>query len=300
MEAIRKRLIHIHRCRGITRRIIHQFLQHDPTLQQIYKLSSAKMSQLFLLPIKNAQLFYSDLHDLGIRNQLKKDIIEFQIITIVDEDYPNVLKQIKDPPLVLYANGDISLLNYSPSLSVIGTRQPSNEAFQKIKLVVKPLIEKNWLIVSGMAKGIDSFAHQQALAEGGKTIAVLGGGFHHIYPKQNLLLYQEISEKGLVLSEYAPNKPPARYHFPERNRIISGMTFATLVIEAMERSGTSITVDQALDQGREVYAVPGSPLIPQTKGCHQMIQDGAKLVLEAQDILEDWHEIGKNLYSKVN
>ena len=188
------------------------------------------------------------------------------------------------------------MLNFTPSLSVIGTRQPSVEATQKIQLIVKPLIEKNWLIVSGMAKGIDSYAHQLALTYGGKTIAVLGGGFHHIYPKQNTSLYQDIVEKGLVISEYPPDLPPARYHFPERNRIISGMTYGTLVIEAMEKSGTSITVDQALDQGREVYAVPGSPLIPQTKGCHQMIQDGAKLVLGAQDILEDWQEIGQNLY----
>lgn len=300
MESVSKRLIHIHRCRGITRRIIHHLLQHDPTLKKIYKLSPIEINHLFSLPMNNAQLFYSDLHHSAIRSQLKKDINDYDVITIVDADYPNVLKQIKDPPLVLYANGDISLLSHAPSLSVIGTRQPSNEAAQKIKLIVRPIIEENWLIVSGMAKGIDSYAHQLTLAYGGKTIAVLGGGFHHIYPKQNNLLYQEISNKGLVLSEYPPDRPPARYHFPERNRIISGMSFGTLVIEAMERSGTSITVDQALDQGREVYAVPGSPLIPQTKGCHRMIQEGAKLVLDSQDILEDWQEIGRNLYSKAN
>lgn len=287
-------------CRGITRRIIHQLLQHDPTLKKTYKLTPTEMNHLFLLPMKNAQLFYSDLHNSAIRKRLKKDMIDYQIVTIVDGDYPDVLKQIKDPPIVLYANGDISLLSYTPSLSVIGTRQPSNEAAQKIKLIVKPLLEKNWLVISGMAKGIDSYAHHLALSYGGKTIAVLGGGFHHVYPKQNTLLYQEISKKGLVLSEYPPDKPPARYHFPERNRIISGMSFGTLVIEAMERSGTSITVDQALDQGREVYAVPGSPLIPQTKGCHLMIQEGAKLVVDSKDIIEDWQEIGRNLYSKIN
>ena len=255
---------------------------------------------MFSLPMNHAQLFYSDLHQVAMRTQLKKDLLDYKVITIVDADYPNVLKQIKDPPLVLYANGDISLLNQRPSLSVIGTRQPSNEAAQKIKLIVKPLIDENWLIISGMAKGIDSYAHHLALTYGGKTIAILGGGFQHIYPKQNRLLYQEIAKKGLVLSEYPPDRPPARYHFPERNRIISGMSFGTLVIEAMERSGTSITVDQALDQGREVYAVPGSPLIPQTKGCHRMIQDGAKLVLDPEDILQDWEEIGRNLYTEIS
>src|SRR5690625_3760416 len=300
LDKMRKRLIHIHRCRGITRRTMHRLLQHDSTLKKIYTLSPTEINHMFSLPMNHAQLFYSDLHQVAMRTQLKKDLIDYKVITIVDVDYPNVLKQIKDPPLVLYANGDISLLNQRPSISVIGTRQPSNEAAQKIKLIVEPLIDENWLIVSGMAKGIDSYAHHLALTYNGKTIAVLGGGFQHIYPKQNRLLYQEIAEKGLVLSEYPPDRPPAKYHFPERNRIISGMSFGTLVIEAMERSGTSITVDQALDQGREVYAVPGSPLIPQTKGCHQMIQDGAKLVLEAQDILEDWQEIGLNLYVENN
>src|SRR5699024_7649030 len=119
----------------------------------------------------------------------------------------------------------------------------------------------------------------------------------YIYPKQNISLYEEIMKKGLIITEYPPDQPPIKYHFPERNRIISGLSFGTLVIEATERSGTLITVDQALDQGREVYAVPGSPLIPQTKGCHQMIQDGAKLVIDVKDILEDWEGIGLHLFN---
>lgn len=296
MESIRNRLIHIHRSRGITRRTIRYFFQLDPTLKQVYTLSSSKLSQLYSIPLRNARLFYSDLHNINLKNRINEDVNNYQIITIVDEDYPDVLKRIKDPPLVLYMEGDKSLLLYTPALSVIGTRNPSNEAVKKIKHIVKPLIDNNWLIVSGMAKGIDSYAHQLALRYGGKTIAVLGGGFHHIYPKQNEFLFHRIAESGLLISEYPPDIPPVRYHFPERNRIISGLSFGTLVIEATERSGTMITVDQALDQGREVYAVPGSPLIPQTKGCHQMIQDGAKLVSGAEDILEDWDGIGRNLF----
>src|SRR5699024_7267498 len=133
--------------------------------------------------------------------------------------------------------------------------------------------QKDFLIVSGMAKGIDSYSHQSALMNNGSTIAVLGSGFHHIYPKQNKQLFNEICNIGLVLSEYTPDTPPKKHHFPERNRIISGLSFGTLVIEAMERSGTMITVEQALDQGREVFAIPDSPLIPETIGCNQMIQD---------------------------
>lgn len=296
MTALRSRLIHIHRCQGITRRIIRKILHHDPTLNGIYTLSSSMISHYYSLPMKNATIFHADLHHFNLKQQIKRDLEKYQVITIVDEAYPPVLKTIKDPPLLLYALGDSSLLSYLPALSVIGTRNPSREAKLKMDHIVRPLIEQDWLIVSGMAIGIDSFAHLLSLGNKGKTIAVLGGGFHHIYPKQNIALFEKIVDQGLVLSEYPPDTAPVKYHFPERNRIISGLSFGTLVIEATKRSGTLITVDQALDQGREVYAVPGSPLLPQTKGCHQMIQDGAKLVHEPADILVDWETIGRNLF----
>jgi len=296
LNALRYRLIHIHRCRGITRRTIHKFLTLDPTLRDIYTLSPTQLSQRFLISMKHAQLFISDLHCEDRKTQLKKDLYTYDLMTIVDSDYPSVLKRINDPPLVLYMAGDRQLLQHTPVLSVIGTRHPSSEAIQKMNYILPPLLNDNWLIVSGMAKGIDSYAHQITLRNKRYTIAVLGGGFHHIYPRQNNPLFKQITEQGLVISEYPPHIPPKRYHFPERNRIISGLSFGTLVIEATERSGTLITVDQALDQGREVYAVPGSPLIPQTKGCHQMIQDGAKLVINADDIREDWKSIGRHLF----
>ncbi|PAV29988.1 DNA-protecting protein DprA [Virgibacillus profundi] len=299
MRSSRDRLIHLHRCRGISRRTLRKIIYHDPTLNNIYLLSSTQISQQYLLPSKNATLLFSDLHSETILQQIKRDIARYPVITIVDESYPPVLKTIKDPPLVLYTLGNRSLLTYTPAISVIGTRNPSTEAKRKVDLLVKPLLLMDWLIVSGMAKGIDSFSHIAALENMGKTIAVLGSGFHHIYPKQNTSLFKQIAEKGLVLSEYPPDTPAKRYHFPERNRIISGLSFGTLVIEATEKSGTLITVDQALDQGREVYAVPGSPLIPQTKGCHKMIQDGAKLVHNAEDILEDWESIGINLMQPI-
>ncbi|WP_237566157.1 DNA-processing protein DprA [Oceanobacillus massiliensis] len=288
LETVRERIVHLQRCRGISRRFIYRLLQQDPSLKEIYNYTPAEITRQFLLPHKNASLFYSDLHNLALRQRILDDLKKFKIITIVDESYSPVLNTIKDAPLVLYALGDTSLLSFSPALSVIGTRKPSPDAVQKMELIVKPLLKENCLIVSGMAKGIDSLAHKIALAEGGKTIAVLGSGFHHIYPKQNISLFHQIARKGLVLTEYPPDTPPVRYHFPERNRIISGLSYGTLVIEATERSGTLITVEQALDQGREVYAVPGSPAHPQTKGCHRMIQDGAKLVHEAADIKEDW------------
>src|SRR5690606_4370987 len=223
-----------------------------------------------------------------LKANLKADLKQYQIITIVDENYPTMLNTIKDAPLDLYAIGDITLLKYDKKLSVIVTRNPTIDAMGKLELIVKPLVEDDWLIVSGLAKGIDSMAHLTSLKYNGKTIAVLGSGFKHIYPQQNTSLFYDIARYGLLITEYPPDTPPKKYHFPERNRIISGLSFGTLVIEATEKSGTMITVDQALDQGREVYAVPGSPLIPQTRGCHKIIQEGAKLVYCSSDIQEDW------------
>ena len=288
MNAARYRLMHIHRTKGINRKIIREFLRQDPTLETIYSMTPDKLRHQFSIPMKNTNLFYSSLRDSQLRNKLKQDLKRYKIITIVDEAYPTMLKTIKDAPLVLYAVGDISLLNAKPILSVIGTRNPSNEARSKLDHIVKPLLADKWVIVSGMAKGIDGYAHMLSLQHKTKTIAVLGGGFEYIYPKQHIPLFNEIARSGLVISEYPPDTPPAKYHFPERNRIISGLSFGTLVIEAMEKSGTMITVEQALDQGRDVYAVPGSPLVPQTKGCHLLIQEGAKLTQHANDIREDW------------
>ncbi len=276
----------------MTRRMLTYIIQKDIELKEIYYLSPKDLTKYFHIPEKKAIPLYQDLHNSDLIDQIKQDKKLYSIISIFDQAYPTSLKTIKDPPLVLYTLGNLNLLSRVPSISVIGTRKPTVEARKKTKLIVQPLVEKGWVIVSGMARGIDTYAHQEALAYNGNTIAVLGSGFNHIYPKENHALFTEISKSGIVLSEYPPGAAASRFHFPERNRIISGLTFGTLVIEATEKSGTLITVDQALDQGREVYAIPGSPLVAQTKGCHRMIQEGAKLVIDAQCIFEDWDTQG--------
>lgn len=291
------RLIHLSRCKGITRRIMQYIIQKDTELKEIYYLSPKELTQIYHIPEQKAVPLYHDLHNPVLIEQIKQDKTQCSIITILDQAYPFMLKTIKDPPLVLYTIGNNELLSCSPCISVIGTRRPTSEAKQKTNFIVKPLVEEGWVIISGMAKGIDTYAHKVALAQNGKTVAVLGSGFEHIYPKENEDLFTEICKSGIVLSEYPPNVVASRHHFPERNRLISGLTFGTLVIEATEKSGTLITVDQALDQGREVYALPGSPLVAQTKGCHRMIQEGAKLVIDAQCILEDWNDQGTHLAS---
>lgn len=287
-EINRLDLIHLTRCRYATRTFIRRYLTLDPQLKMIFHLSSKELSKNVKISQQKAQTLLKDLHNSSLRDKIVKEHSYFHIITIVDEYYPDMLNTIKDAPIVLYGAGNLSLLKMQPSISVIGTRRPSHEAAKKLIHIVHPLIESGWVIVSGMAKGIDSMAHQQALMQGGKTVAVLGGGFHAIYPKEHLSLYRQLVKEGLVLSEYPPDQSPRRYHFPERNRIISGLSMGTLVIEAMKKSGTMITVDQALDQGREVFAVPGNPFIQQTSGCHQLIQEGAKLVQSAEDIYIEW------------
>src|SRR5699024_8437654 len=211
-------------------------MQFDPSLKSIYSLTQTQFTNLFSISSKRAGTILSDLHDYSIIQNIKQDLKHFSAITIVDDTYPHVLKPIKDSPLVLYAAGNIQLLNMTPSLSVIGTRNPSMEAVPKLRHILTHPIQKGWVIVSGMAKGIDSLAHQLTLNMKGKTIAVLGGGFHHIYPRENMSLYRNIKETGLVLTEYPPSVRPERYHFPERNRIISGLSYGTLVLEATERS----------------------------------------------------------------
>ena len=288
LNEVRERLIHLHGIPLITRKMLYQLLEKDSSLKKIYSMTATEISSLFSIPKEKSINIKKQLHHYNILQFSESNKSKYCIITIYDDDYPSQLKNLYDAPLVLYALGNTSLLNRHPSLSVIGTRFPSSEGIPKLNVIVSPLIRQGWVIVSGMAYGIDSAAHLLTTRLKGETIAVLGSGFHHVYPRENIPLFNEMIKSGLVISEYPPDTPARKYHFPERNRIISGLTNATLVIEAKKKSGTLITVDQALEQGKEVYAVPGSPLIKQTEGCHQMIQDGAKLVTNATDILEDW------------
>lgn len=288
MRKFRLRLIHLTRIKYLTRKRISYLLTLDTSLRLLYLKRSSEISTLLNITTKKANSIYQDLHSLKLINQIKSDSSKNYIITYFDPYYPEQLKSIPDPPYVLYAKGDINLLKKTKTISVIGTRTPTINGRKKVEHFVKPLVKNNWLIVSGMARGIDSFAHQFALKSNGNTISVLGSGFNHIYPKENKQLFYEIKNKGLVISEYPPHFKPQRYYFPERNRIISGLTKGTIVIESGERSGTLITVDQALDQGREVYVVPGDLFLKQTFGNNKLIQQGGKLVLNIDDIEEDF------------
>ena len=218
------------------------------------------------------------------------------IVTLGDPDYPAALLQTADPPCLLYATGQLSQLHELPSaraLAVVGSRNPTPQGKLNARAFAQRLAQGGWTIVSGLALGVDGAAHEGALegAPSGAlaTVAVVGTGLDRVYPRQHLPLAHQIAERGLILSEYPLGTPPLAENFPRRNRIISGLSQGTLVVEAALESGSLITARQALEQGREVFAIPGSIHSPQSRGCHALIRQGAKLVESAQDVLEELH-----------
>ena len=214
---------------------------------------------------------------------LKNDI---KIINISDDNYPAKLKNIYAPPITIFAKGDISLLN-SKSIAIVGSREPSKYGIYVAEKFSKELSKEGITIVSGLARGIDTFAHVGALTSFGKTIAVLGSGIDVVYPKENAKYYREISEKGLIISEYIVGTAPESKNFPQRNRIISGLSDGVLVVEARKNSGTMITTDFALEQGKELYVIPGNITSNLSAGTNNLIKEGAKLVTDVYEILED-------------
>ncbi|WVU12302.1 DNA-processing protein DprA [Natranaerobius thermophilus JW/NM-WN-LF] len=216
------------------------------------------------------------------------EIMEQGIKIILPEEYPESLQEIYDSPVLLYAKGDVSLLN-TRKLAVVGTRKITSYGDIVIKNIIPSVTRADITIVSGLAKGTDAKAHYRCLQEGGKTIAVLGNGLDIIYPPENRELYKQISEKGLLISEYPPELGPQKFHFPQRNRIISGLSEGVLVIEAPKKSGAMITAQLALDQNREVFAIPGNINNPCSQGCNALIAQGAKVVTDPDDILTEYN-----------
>ncbi|KXG10536.1 hypothetical protein AT864_01127 [Anoxybacillus sp. P3H1B] len=290
--SLRERLIHLHHCRGAGWKTIHRLLQQDPSLSSIFSLSYSTLASSMSISPEQYSLFFQDLHSIDIQSMIKtyrdKNI---HIVTVFDDIYPKWLKHIFAPPWVLYAKGNIEWLSSCKMISMVGTRKPTEEGIRALRLLVPPLIQHDWTIVSGLALGIDAAAHQTAVQSGGKTIAVIAGGVEHIYPKQNRSLAEKLMNEHLVVSEYPPHTKPQKWQFPLRNRIISGLSLGTVVVQAKEKSGSLITASLALEAGREVFAVPGSIFLEQADGTNQLIQMGAKLVRSSWDIMEEFSAI---------
>jgi len=216
--------------------------------------------------------------------KLKKQDISF--VTILDEGYPKLLKEVFSPPVVLYYKGDISILD-KPTLAVVGSRKFTVYGKNATEKIVSGLAQAKIVIVSGMALGIDTFAHETALYEKGETVAVLGCGLDKPYPVTNTNLFNKIIKSGgLVMSEYMPGKPPLSQHFPARNRIVSGISKGVLIVEGNIKSGALITARDALEQNRDVFAVPGPIFGESSSGTNQLLKMGANPVTGAEDILE--------------
>jgi DNA processing protein len=214
------------------------------------------------------------------------------IMNLVEAAYPPLLKQIASAPPVLFIRGDPNILSQT-QLAIVGTRTPSQKGKEIAFEFAAQLAKTEWIVTSGLALGIDAACHQGALAAQGKTIAVLGTGVDQIYPKQHATLADQIlNEGGALVSEFSMGTQPKPEHFPRRNRLISGLSLGTLVIEAALRSGSLITAKYALEQNREVFAIPGSIHNPLSRGCHHLIRQGAKLVETVEDILEELRMLG--------
>jgi DNA processing protein len=211
----------------------------------------------------------------------------FTVLLYSGKNYPFGLKQINDPPLVLYVKGEV-LPGDVASVALVGTRMPSNYGRTASSMLAGELAARSVTIVSGLARGIDSEAHKAAIEAGGRTIAVMGTGIDITYPSENRKLREKIEQNGAVITEFAPGTGPEPWRFPARNRIISGLTLGTVVVEAPEKSGALITARLSLEYNREVFAVPGCITSSKSSGCHKLIREGAKAVTRVEDILEEF------------
>lgn len=287
MEIVNKSLIKLHHCRGISWKIIGSLLEEDPTLQ-LHKIPSFLSSLPPNVEKEIVETIHSNYVDELI-NQYRYNHIH--TIPFFDPLYPPFLKEIYQPPWVLYAKGNLSLLQSKKKLAIVGSRLATTYSTKVMQQLIKELVEEKITIVSGLAHGVDSIAHKLTIEHGGKTIGVIAGGLFHIYPKENRELAGEMMKEHLVLSEYPPLTKPLKWQFPMRNRIISGLSNGTLVVEAKQKSGSLITANFAVNEGRDVFAVPGNIFSPYSVGPNELIQQGAKPVLVAKDIIEEWKHI---------
>ncbi|MEJ5359150.1 MAG: DNA-processing protein DprA [Desulfobacterales bacterium] len=278
--------LHLQRLPGIGnllyKRLIDRFgtaaavLQAEPEAwREVEGMNGRAMEALRRKPSPDPALLAS------IRAWLKKGI---RVVTLADCDYPPLLREIPDPPPVLFARGEPAAVGAFP-VAVVGSRRPTRYGRDMAHRLAGDLARRGCTVVSGLAFGIDAAAHEGALAAGGKTVAVLGSGLERIYPAEHGPLAKRLLDGGALFSEFAPEAAPEAWRFPVRNRVISGLSLGCVVVEAGARSGALITARLAADQGREVFAVPGSVASPRSAGTHGLIKQGAKLVENVEDIL---------------
>lgn len=271
---------------------LNRILEQDPQLERLERMSVEKIAMLLdIQPAQAGKLKSAFIQALFTPFQ---QVYEKHKITPISYNhilYPPRLLELIDPPAVLYAKGHPELLANPQKIAVIGSRKASSYSQKAMNALIPALVEQNMIIVSGLAKGADAMAHRTAINLGGQTIAVLGSGFLHPYPKENVLLKSIIEEKHLAITEYPPYMLPKKWNFPMRNRIISGLSQGIVVTEAEVKSGTWSTVEHALDHGRDVFAVPGDISSPLSAGPHKLIAEGAKPVWNGMQIVEEYRQM---------
>ena len=251
-------------------------LEEDMSLNESFVLGDLKYS----LPDETNKWIESMDWDLEIKRLQKQKV---KVITILDGAYPQRLREIYLPPIVLFYRGNLSLINQR-SVAIVGSRDHSKYAKDCIHELIPALVNDGIVVIRGLARGVDTLAHEETLKVNGNTIAVIGSGLDVVYPSENLKLYDVIAKRGLILSEYPLQSRPLKFHFPYRNRIIAGLSHGVCVIEAKEKSGSLITANLALSENREVFAVPGSIFSIHSKGTNSLIEAGACLVSRGKTI----------------
>lgn len=287
----RELLIGLNLIRELTPRRMTLLLDHFASVRDIWKASKRTLYSIPGFTAELAATITAKRDDIGLDSELKRArSLAIEIVTLLDAEYPPLLRQIDNPPAVLYVRGNHHI-DTTRTLAVVGTRRASRYGTMTATKLSRELAKRGIVIVSGLAVGIDTAAHRAALAAG-STIAVLGSGLPHIYPTINERLSNEISENGgSIVSEYPLDAAPARWTFPQRNRIIAGLSRGVLVVEAPQRSGALITARLALEQGREVFAVPGNITSSASAGPNALIKDGATPVASANDVLSEFPDL---------
>lgn len=252
--------------------------------EPIERVSVDCIAHLLTITAEQASIVKYPLQAIAIESQL--ETLRDSAITRLDSDYPALLREIDDSPAVLFTRGDRSLLE-RPAIAIVGSRRATPYGLQVAEKFSRELARAGVCVVSGLARGVDAAAHRATLDAAGATIGVLGTGADVVYPRQHGKLHEEIATRGLLVTELPPGTPPRAWHFPIRNRIISGLCSGVIVIEAAARSGSLITARYASEQGREVFAIPGSILRATSEGAHRLIQDGAKLVHDLEDVFSE-------------
>lgn len=272
---------------GFSARRVRELMTHFASPEEIYFASARELARL--VPDENALQTLSDKDLSGANRVLEQcDTRGIQIMTITDPAYPEKLRAIFDPPAVLYLRGSLPKLDELPSVGVVGTRTASAYGLQSAMRLSYQLSRCGAAVVTGLAHGVDSEAARGALLGGGQVVGVLGNGIDVVYPQNNRTLYAEVSAYGCLLSEYPPGTAPLRWNFPARNRLISGLSDGVLVVEAGAHSGSLITARLALEQGRDVFAVPGMLDNPTGLGSNSLLQQGAGLVTCGYDVLREY------------